>query len=232
MFLKVLCMTSRHYYRVRAFRRFDADETTASLSLLCRDAPSSRRSIMSSDLYIALAVLVILAAAIAIYNSLVSGQQLVRNAWSQIDVQLKRRHDLIPNLANVVKGALSAEKEQLAAVMAARGNAQSARTPQDAMQAETALTGALRQLFAVVESYPQLRSQENVAGLMEELSTTENKIAFARQYYNDVVQSQNERVASFPGVVLARLFGFASETMFQVAQAEHAQIEAVPEVRI
>jgi LemA protein len=204
---------------------------TAQSGKLAAANPRSAR--MSTGLIIVIAIIaVVVVAAITIYNGLVSGQQQVKNAWSQIDVQLKRRHDLIPNLVNTVKGAMEAEKGQLTAVMEARGRAQNARTPAEAMQAENALTGALRQLFAVVESYPQLRSQQNVSGLMEELSNTENKIAFSRQHYNDAVQGQNVRVASFPGVFFARMFGFGPETMFQVPEAEHAQIEAVPEVKI
>lgn len=100
------------------------------------------------------------------------------------------------------------------------------------MKAENVLTGTLRQLFALVESYPQLRSQQNVSGLMEELSSTENRISFARQHYNDAVQAQNIRIASFPGVLLASSFGFTSETMYQVPEAERAATEAVPEVRL
>lgn len=188
---------------------------------------------MSTGLLVTIGIAVLIAiVAIAIYNGLVSGRQQVRNAWSQIDVQLKRRHDLIPNLVNTVKGAMEMEKSQLSAVMAARNQAIAAKTPQESMQAENVLTGALRGLFAVVEAYPQLRSQQNVSGLMEELSGTENKIAFARQHYNDAVQSQNIRIASFPGVLLAGAFGFTTETMFAVPEAEHAAIEAVPEVHL
>lgn len=188
---------------------------------------------MSLAAWIIIAVIVLLAiTVIGIYNGLVSGRQEVRNAWSQIDVQLKRRHDLIPNLVNTVKGAMEAEKGQLTAVMEARNRAVGASTQQQAMQAENALTGALRQLFAVVEAYPQLRSQQNVSGLMEELSGTENKIAFSRQHYNDAVQAQNVRVAAFPGVLFARFFGFDAETMFQVPEGERAAIEAAPEVHL
>ncbi len=188
---------------------------------------------MSTGLLVVIGILVLIAiVAIGIYNGLVSGRQQVRNAWSQIDVQLKRRHDLIPNLVNTVKGAMEAEKSQLTAVMAARNQAIAAKTPQESMQAENALTGALRSLFAVVEAYPQLRSQQNVSGLMEEFSSTENKIAFARQHYNDAVQAQNIRIASFPGVLFAQSLGFGPETMFQVPEAEHAAIEAAPEVHI
>lgn len=183
--------------------------------------------------WIVIGIVVVLAVVvIAVYNGLVSGRQEVRNAWAQIDVQLKRRHDLIPNLVNTVKGAMEAEKGQLTAVMEARNRAVSATTPQQAMQAENALSGALRGLMAVVEAYPQLRSQQNVAGLMEELSGTENKIAFSRQHYNDAVQAQNIRVAGFPGVLFARHFGFGSETMFQVPEGERAAVEAVPEVKL
>jgi LemA protein len=188
---------------------------------------------MSVGLWIALGVVVLLViVAIGIYNGLVAGRQVVRNAWSQIDIQLKRRHDLIPNLVNAVKDSMQVEKSQLTAVIEARNQAVSAPTPADAMKAENALTGTLRQLFALVESYPQLRSQQNVSGLMEELSSTENRISFARQHYNDAVQAQNIRVASFPGVLLASSFGFTSETMYQVPEAERAATEAVPEVRL
>ncbi len=183
--------------------------------------------------YIVLAIVVVVAiTAVVIYNGLVAGRQEVRNAWSQIDIQLKRRHDLIPNLVNSVKDAMQVEKAQLTAVVEARNQAVKAPTPAAAMQAENVLTGALRQLFALVEAYPKLRSQENVSGLMEELATTENKISFARQHYNDAVQAQNIRVASFPGIVFAHTFGFSSETMFQVPEAERAAVDAAPDVHL
>lgn len=169
---------------------------------------------------------------IGLYNRLIAGRQEIGNAWSQIDIQLKRRHDLIPNLVNTVRGALEMEKAQLTAVMAARNQAVNAKTPQDSMQAENALTSALRGFLAVVESYPQLRSQQNVAGLMDELTSTENRIAFARQHYNDAVQAQNTRATSFPGVFIASRLGFGAETMFQVPEAEHAAIAAAPDVRL
>lgn len=188
---------------------------------------------MSVGLWIVLGVVVLLVIlVIGIYNGLVAGRQEVRNAWSQIDIQLKRRQDLIPNLVNAVKDSMQVEKSQLTAVIEARNQAVAAPTPAAAMQAENALTGTLRQLFALVESYPQLRSQQNVSGLMEELTSTENRISFARQHYNDAVQAQNIRVASFPGVLLASSFGFTSETMYQVPEAERAATEAVPDVRL
>ena len=177
-------------------------------------------------------VVVIAVVVIGIYNRLVGGQQQVRNAWAQIDVQLKRRHDLIPNLVNAVKGVMNFEQSTMTSVIAARNQAIVAKTPQESMQAETALSGALRGFLAVVESYPQLRSQESVAKLMEELSSTENKIAFSRQYYNDAVQAQNTRIATFSGVLFARLFGFGPESLFQVPEAERAAIEAVPAVQL
>jgi LemA protein len=188
---------------------------------------------MSVGLWIAIGVVVLLALiVIGIYNGLVAGRQEVRNAWSAIDIQLKRRHDLIPNLVNAVKDSMQVEKSQLTAVIEARNQAVSAPTPADAMKAENALTGTLRQLFALVESYPQLKSQQNVTGLMEELSSTENRIGFARQHYNDAVQAQNIRVASFPAVLVASSLGFHSETMYQVPEAERAATETVPEVRL
>ena len=188
---------------------------------------------MSTGLIVLIVIVgLIVLVAIGIYNGLVSGRQQVRNAWSQIDVQLKRRHDLIPNLVNSVKGAMDFEKSTLTQVIEARNRAVAARSPGETMQAENALSGALGRFMAVAEAYPQLRSQEGVSSLMEELTSTENKIAFARQHYNDAVQSQNIRVASFPGVFFARLFGFAPETMFEVPATERAAIEAVPEVKL
>jgi LemA protein len=176
-------------------------------------------------------VVVIAIVAISIYNGLVSGRQQVKNSWSQIDVQLKRRHDLIPNLVNAVKGSMDFEKSTLTQVIEARSRAVAAKTPQESMQAENALTQAMGRFIAISEAYPQLRSTEGVASLMEELKSTENMIAFARQHYNDVVQAQNIRVASFPGVFFARMFGFTSETLFEVPAAEQAAIQAAPEVK-
>jgi len=188
---------------------------------------------MSVGLWVFLGIVVLVAiVAISVYNGLVAGRQEVRNAWSQIDIQVKRRHDLIPNLVNAVKDSMHVEQAQLTAVIEARNKAVNAVTPAQSMQAENALTGTLRQLFALVESYPQLRSQQNVGGLMEELTSTENRISFARQHYNDAVQAQNIRVASFPGVFLASTFGFTPETMYLVPEAERAATEAVPEVRL
>jgi LemA protein len=188
---------------------------------------------MSTELLVIIGIVVAVAViAVLIYNGLVSGRAQVRNSWSQIDVQLKRRHDLIPNLVNSVKGAMDFEKSTLTAVMEARSHAVAAKSPQESMAAENVLSGALGRFMAVAEAYPQLRSQEGVTSLMEELKSTENKIAFSRQHYNDAVQDQNIRVAAFPGVLFARLFGFAPETLFEVPAAEHAAIDAPPEVKL
>src|SRR5919108_1045206 len=123
---------------------------------------------------------------IGAYNGLISLKNKVANAWKQIDVQLKRRHDLIPNLVNTVRGAMEYERDTLEAVIAARNRAAAATGPADAAQKEGQLTQALGRLFALAESYPTLKSNENVRMLQEELSSTENKVGFARQFYNDI----------------------------------------------
>jgi LemA protein len=187
---------------------------------------------MSNQLIVIGVIVIVIIIAIVIYNGLVAGRAQVRNAWAQIDVQLKRRHDLIPNLVNATKGAMDFEKSTLTAVVEARGRAVAATTPQQSMAAENALSGALGRFMAIAESYPQLRSQEGVSSLMEELKSTENKIAFSRQHYNDAVQSQNIRTAAFPGVLFARLVGFGPETLFEVPAAEHAALDAPPEVKL
>lgn len=187
---------------------------------------------MSGLLIVVGIVVVVIVIAIVSYNGLVAGRAQVRNSWSQIDVQLKRRHDLIPNLVNSVKGAMDFEKSTLAAVVEARGRAVAAKTPQELMAAENVLTGALGRFIAVAEAYPQLRSQEGVNSLVEELKSTENKISFSRQHYNDAVQEQNIRVAAFPGVIFAHFFGFGPETLFEVPATEHAALDAPPEVKL
>src|ERR1700730_309698 len=195
--------------------------------------PGGGSPFMSTELLVIIGIVVVVAVlAIMIYNGLVSGRAQVRNSWSQIDVQLKRRHDLIPNLVNSVKGAMDFEKSTLTAVMEARSHAVAAKSPQESMAAENVLSGALGRFMAVAEAYPQLRSQEGVTSLMEELKSTENKIAFSRQHYNDAVQDQNIRVAAFPGELFARLFGCAPETLCEVPAAEHAAIDAPPEVKL
>jgi len=176
---------------------------------------------MSTGAYIVIGIAVVLLLwGVAIYNGLVRVKNQVANAWRQIDVQLKRRHDLIPNLVEVVKDYMSYEQETLRQVIEARNRAVAATGPAAAIPAETALTGALGRLFAVFENYPQLKANETVSRLMEELSTTENKIAFARQFYNDSVMENNNRIESFPSNLIAGGFGFKTAPYFEVPEGE------------
>jgi LemA protein len=178
-------------------------------------------------LLIAVVVLAVIALiVIMLYNRLVAIRNQTSNAWKQIDVQLKRRHDLIPNLVEVVKDYMSYEQETLKQVIEARNQAVKAPTPAAAMQAENALSGAMGKLFAVMEAYPDLKANQNVSRLMEELTGTENKISFARQFYNDSVMSLNNMVQSFPSNMIAGMFSFQPGTYFEVPEAE----TAVPKV--
>ncbi len=157
---------------------------------------------------------------IAVYNGLVGSRNQSQTAWSQIDVQLKRRHDLIPNLVQVVKDAMGYEQETLTKIVQARNNAVAASGPAQAGPAEAALTQATRGLFALMENYPQLKANDNVKQLQEELTTTENKIAFARQFYNDSVNNYNTRRQSFPPVLAAASLGFGPIELFNMPEAE------------
>jgi LemA protein len=163
---------------------------------------------------------------ILLYNRLVGLNNQVKNAWRQIDVQLKRRHDLIPNLVEVVKDYMSYEQETLQKVIQARNQAISAHNPEEAIAAEGVLGGALGRLFALMENYPDLKANENVARLMEELSATENKISFSRQFYNDSVMALNNAVQAFPSNIVAGMFAFREATYFEVPETE----TAVPKV--
>lgn len=156
---------------------------------------------------------------VATYNRLVSLREQFRNAWSQIDVQLKRRHDLIPNLVETVKGYASHERETLEAVIKARQMAVDAKGIQETQQAENMLTGTLRSLFAVAEAYPNLKANENFLMLQEELSGTEGKIAYARQHYNDVVNIYNATIKSFPANFIANSSGFTEQPYFEIEEA-------------
>jgi LemA protein len=157
------------------------------------------------------------------YNRLVSLRNQTLNGWKQIDVQLKRRHDLIPNLVNTVKGAMEFEQSTLTMVIEARNRATSATGPADAAQKEGELTQALGKLFALAESYPSLKSNENVKMLQEELSATENKIGFARQFYNDIATTFNIGQQTFPSNLIASAFAFKPAELFEVTdQAERA----------
>lgn len=157
---------------------------------------------------------------VASYNTLVRLRNQLKNAWQQIDVQLKRRHDLIPNLVEVVKGYMSFEQETLSKVIEARGAAVSARGPAAQGKAENVLTESLKSLFAVVESYPDLKANRNVASLQEELTGTENKISFARQFYNDSVMAYNNAIQAIPTNFVASMFNFGPESYFQAGETD------------
>jgi len=157
------------------------------------------------------------------YNGLVSLRNRIENAWAQIDVQLKRRYDLIPNLVETVKGYAAHEQQTFERVIAARNAAQAAQGPAEQAQAENLLTGALRQLFALAEAYPELRASENFASLQAELAETENKIAVSRQIYNDTVLSYNNKVQQVPSNFVASMFGFSVREFFEAGdEAEEA----------
>jgi LemA protein len=162
---------------------------------------------------------------VAAYNGLVSLRNQVKNAWQQIAVQLKRRHDLIPNLVEVVKDYMSYEQETLDKVIRARNQAVGAQGVASTAAAEGALTGALKSLFAVVERYPELKANENVSKLQEELTSTENRIAFARQYYNDSVMRYNNRRQSIPTNFIAQSFDFKEEPYFEIPAAEQEPVK-------
>jgi LemA protein len=168
-----------------------------------------------------LVVVVLVVGPVLIYNGLVSLQNRVQNGWRQIDVQLKRRHDLIPNLVEAVKGGMEFERDTLERVMEARGRAVGAGNVRDAAAAESALSQSLGRLFAVMENYPTLKANENVLKLQEELTTTENQLAFARQFYNDVVMQLNTREQVFPASLIATFFGFKPAEYFTAAEEDH-----------
>jgi LemA protein len=178
-----------------------------------------------------LVLLVILVAlvfwAIASYNRLVGMRNQTANGWRQIDVQLKRRHDLIPNLVNAVRGSMDFERDTLTAVMEARAKALTATGPADAAQKEGQLTQALGRLLAVAESYPTLKSNDNVRMLQEELSGTENKVGFARQFYNDIATKFNTAQQVFPTNVWAGMFGFKPAELFEIAETADRDVPTV-----
>jgi LemA protein len=165
-------------------------------------------------------VLVIGIWAVAIYNGLVRGRLGAHNAWSQIDVQLKRRHDLIPNLVESVKGYAAHERNTLDSVIRARSQAASAQGPAARGRAEGELSQALGRLMVVAEQYPDLKANQNFASLQEELASTENRIGFARQHYNDSVMNYNTQIQSFPSNIVAGMFNFAEEEFFELENAE------------
>ncbi|MCB0954686.1 MAG: LemA family protein [Ilumatobacter sp.] len=157
---------------------------------------------------------------IGAYNGLIRGRNQIENAWSQIDVQLKRRIDLIPNLVETVKAYAEHEKSTLEAVINARNAAmQAPATPHGQAQADAQMTGALRQLFALGEAYPDLKANQNFLALQEELSATEGRVAYARQFYNDSVLSYNNKLQAFPTVIFARMMKFERREYFETDEA-------------
>ena len=159
------------------------------------------------------------------YNTLVKFRNMVQNSWAQIDVQLKRRFDLVPNLVETVKGYASHEREVLERVTQARSMIQNSQSLEQRQQAENALTGTLRSLFAVAEAYPQLQANQNFMELQRELSDLEAKIAFARQFYNDTTMKYNTETQSFPTNILAGMFGFQAMPYFQAEEGARQAVQ-------
>jgi LemA protein len=161
------------------------------------------------------------------YNRLVGLRNQVQNGWRQIDVQLKRRHDLIPNLVNAVRGSMDFERDTLTAVMEARSKALAAAGPADAAQKEGQLSQALGRLFALAENYPTLKSNDNVKMLQEELSATENKVGFARQFYNDIATRFNTAQQVFPTNLFATMLGFKPAELFEISDSAERAVPTV-----
>jgi LemA protein len=164
---------------------------------------------------------------VGLFNRLVRARNRVDNAWAQVEVQLKRRWDLIPNLVETVKGYAAHERGTFEAVTQARAAAQSARTPAEAAQAEGILGAALGRLFALAEAYPELQADENFRQLQSELDETENRVAVSRQVYNDTVLTYNNTIQTFPGAVFAGPFGFVPREFFEVEDAAQREAPAV-----
>ena len=164
-------------------------------------------------------ILLVIIYLVAAYNGLIRRRNQIENAWSQIDVQLKRRHDLIPNLVETVKGYAEHEKSTLDAVIQARNAAVAAPTPSATAAAENQLMGALRQVFALSEAYPDLKANQNFLALQEELSATEGRVAYARQFYNDSVLEYNNKLQQFPTVYYAKILNFERREYFETDEA-------------
>jgi LemA protein len=161
------------------------------------------------------------------YNRLVGLRNQAQNGWRQIDVQLKRRHDLIPNLVNAVRGSMDFERDTLTAVMEARSKVLAATGPADAAQKEGQLSQALGRLIAVAENYPTLKSNDNVKMLQEELSATENKVGFARQFYNDIATKFNTAQQVFPTSLFASMYGFKPVELFEITDVKDRDVPQV-----
>lgn len=174
---------------------------------------------------IGIIVVVLILVIISTYNSLVSLRNRVKDQWAQIDVQLKRRFDLIPNLIETVKGYTKHESETLENIVKLRNTYASANTPQEAMEADGELNKAVSKLFALAESYPDLKANTNFLQMQEELKETENKIASSRQFYNDVVLRYNNKIQMFPSNIVAGLFGFKTEAFFEANKEEKENVK-------
>lgn len=172
---------------------------------------------------IIIAVLVVLV--IILYNSIIRLKLQVKNAFAQIDVQLKRRNDLIPNLVETVKGYMKHEKRVLETITKARSSMLSAKTMKEKASASNMISDTLKTLFAVSENYPQLKANENFLQLQEELAGTENKISYARQYYNDIVMEYNTKIKVFPNTLFAKWFSFTEEQSFEATKEERKQVK-------
>ncbi len=187
---------------------------------------------MSTTGWIILAIIVVIALyAVFLYNRMVALRQTVNQAWADITVQLKQRHDLVPNLVETVKGYAAHERGTFEAVTNARNTAVSAASPEDQAKAENMLTGALRQLFALAEAYPDLKANQNFLQLQSDLADIENKIAAARRFFNNAVQEFNTAIQQFPMVLVAGPFGFTSRTFFELAEGEHTAVQTPPQVK-
>jgi LemA protein len=180
---------------------------------------------MNVWIIVGIIVIIILLWIVGAYNSLVSLRNRVKDQWAQIDVQLKRRFDLIPNLVETVKGYAKHESETLENVVKARNTYMSATTPDDKMKANGELTQAISKLFALSESYPDLKANQNFIDLQNQLNDTENKIASARQFYNDTVLQYNNKVETFPNNIVANLFHFVKEAFFEANDTERQNVQ-------
>jgi LemA protein len=182
---------------------------------------------MTPLIIVGVVVVLLILFLIAIYNSLIRLRNQVDNAWSQIDVQLKRRHDLIPNLVETARGYMKHERETFEEITKARSQAMGAKTVADASKAEGALGEALSKFLLVVENYPDLKANQNFLALQEELTSTENKISFARQSYNDQVLFFNNKIQMFPSNIIANMFNFALRDFFEIETPAEREVPKV-----
>lgn len=180
---------------------------------------------MSTGLIVAIVAGVVLIYAIAMYNKMRTTSNQVDNSWSQVDVELRRRYDLVPNLVETVKGYATHEQETFERVTRARSLGIEAKSVPEQAEAENILTQALRQIFAVAEAYPQLRANENFMSLQQQLTEIESRIAFARQYYNDVVLRYNNLIQIFPNVLLAHPMGFKQRDYFEIDEDSRGPVK-------